>query len=296
MAEIVLVHGIGQENKDQAELETAMVSALAAGLAAAGHPPLTATARLAYYADLFSRPGGQGGGIEAGTPEQEALFGKLLVDLLRHAAERGPEPADRRQAERALRQADADCAGAQGPRALVRPLLNAITRVSTFSRHGFSVAERFVRMPLWQVTQYFTDERIRTAVRARVAGLIGADTRVVIAHSLGTVVAYEALHQLGRPLPLLITLGSPLGLRTVIYERLRPQPARVPPGLARWVNILDPDDLIAARPDLDRLFPGAADVVEPHVLVDNGAEPHAAGAYLRQAETGRPVGQVLRPV
>jgi alpha-beta hydrolase superfamily lysophospholipase len=38
--------------------------------------------------------------------------------------------------------------------------------------------------------------------------LIGPETRLVIAHSLGSVVAYEALHRTERPVTLII-LGSP---------------------------------------------------------------------------------------
>lgn len=296
MAAIVLVHGIGQQDKDPLALEQTMVTDLATGLRAAGYADLAESppAELAYYADLFQRAGAQGSPDQDGTPEQQELFERLLIDLLRNAADRGPDPADRRQAERVLHQVDGALTGAQGPRALIRPLLNAVSRLSTFGRLGFSVAERRSRMALWQVTQYFTEEPIRAAVRARVAERIGPDTQVVIAHSLGTVVAYEVLHQLARPLPLLITLGSPLGLRTVIYDRLHPQPPVVPPGLARWVNILDRDDLIAAEPDLSQLFPGAAGVLGPHVLVDNGREPHAAGEYLRKPETARPVGEALR--
>src|SRR6516225_8981118 len=48
-------------------------------------------------------------------------------------------------------------------------------------------------------------------------------------HSLGSVVAYEATQELEHPLPLLITLGSPLGLNTIVYQRLRPQPPSFPP-------------------------------------------------------------------
>ncbi len=116
----------------------------------------------------------------------------------------------------------------------------------------------------------------------------------MVAHSLGTAVAYEALHRLARPLPLLVTLGSPLGLRTVVYDRLRPAPPHVPPLLRRWVNVLDRDDLIAARADLTELFPGSGAVLEPHRLVDNGRTPHAAEAYLTKPESAGPVGETLR--
>ena len=47
--------------------------------------------------------------------------------------------------------------------------------------------------------------------------------------SQGSVVAYEAVHRAYEQLPsghtlTLMTLGSPLGLQGVVYNRLRPQP------------------------------------------------------------------------
>ena len=157
-------------------------------------------------------------------------------------------------------------------------------------------AERFVWRALAQVTRYLTDDALRAAAQKAVLDLIGPDTRVVVSHSLGTVVAYEAVCRLERPLPLLVTLGSPLGLDTIIYPRLRPQPPTFPPQLRRWVNIADTDDFIAAEPDLTALFSAgipAGATLEGWHTVDNGAEPHSANFYLGKVEVGRPIGQIL---
>jgi hypothetical protein len=88
-----------------------------------------------------------------------------------------------------------------------------------------------------------------TALRA-VKDLIDSDTEVVIGHSLDSVVAYQAMQQVGHSLPSLITIGSPLGLETIVYPKLRPQPPSSPPVVQRWVNVADSDDFIAAGPDL----------------------------------------------
>ena len=94
-----------------------------------------------------------------------------------------------------------------------------------------------------------------------------------------------------------VTLGSPLGLRTVVYGRLRPQPPRFPPNVRHWVNVADRDDLVAAEPDLTDLFsegrPTTA-TLEGGYTVDNGAEPHRPDFYLGKVEVGRPVGAALR--
>lgn len=96
-------------------------------------------------------------------------------------------------------------------------------------------------------------EEVATAIRSRRAS-------VVLAHSLGSVVAYEALW--ANPdieVDLLVTLGSPLAMRGMVFDRLDPatngvRPARRPPGVRRWVNIADPGDIVAVPKWLRRAF------------------------------------------
>ncbi len=99
-----------------------------------------------------------------------------------------------------------------------------------------------------------------------------------------------------RPLPLLVTLGSPLGLLTLVYEKLRPQPPTFPAKDARWVNVADRDAYIAAEPDLTAMFSsGTPDgaIFEGGFSDDNGAEPHRADHYMTKETVGRPIGEVL---
>jgi hypothetical protein len=141
-----------------------------------------------------------------------------------------------------------------------------------------ALAGRLLRTAIVQVSRYLTDDTIR-AVQDRVAALIGPETKVIIGHSLGSVVAFEAAHRLGQPLPLLLTPGSPLGLRNIVYHRVRPQPPSVPPLVRRWVNIADRDDLVAADLNLQRRF--------------TGAQPHDVKFYLTTPEAGRPILETL---
>ena len=49
-------------------------------------------------------------------------------------------------------------------------------------------------------------------------------TEVIVAHSLGSVVAYEALCAHPEwPVRNLVTLGSPLGIRNLIFDQLVPR-------------------------------------------------------------------------
>ncbi|MEV4091208.1 hypothetical protein [Streptosporangium saharense] len=114
-----------------------------------------------------------------------------------------------------------------------------------------------------EVAAYMTaGSRAREKARAVVAQTIRRNQpKVVIAHSLGSVVTYETLWS--NPdlrIDLLLTLGSPLGMQNVIFERLLPAPingrGKKPPSVRRWVNIADKDDIVAIPAELRRSFTG----------------------------------------
>ncbi|MBP2475888.1 pimeloyl-ACP methyl ester carboxylesterase [Crossiella equi] len=290
MAEIVLVHGTGQERYEPGSLEAALVAALTDGLRAAGYDDdLAGRARLANYSGLFAARA-----QEELDREEEQVVAGLLGQVLAGAAERGAEEAQRQVAGQAVAVVDQALASPDGPLSVLRPLVDAAWTMGDPAQLGLTGAKEFFWGDLAQVARYLLDNRIREAATTEVAELVGPETKAVVAHSLGAVVAYEALHRQPHPVPLLITLGAPLGFRGVVYDRLRPQPARVPPGLRRWLNVLDRRDLVAASVELAPRFPGDAGVVEPNQYVDNGSEPHSAKGYLAQVATGRPVGEALR--
>jgi hypothetical protein len=247
---------------------------------------------MAFYGDIFTRPDQQGSADVLDDAEW-VVAEALATEWLTRVAESATREADQAQARRDLEGLRGQSGETQGVRAALRPVLNALVRVRPFARFGTAFAERLVVKALRQVTLYLTDDGIRERVQERVAALVGPETEIVIAHSLGSVVAFEAAHRLERPLPLLITVGSPLGLRNVVYERVRPQPPVVPPQVRRWVNLADRDDLVAARPDLTPLFPGAPGVLASSYTVDNGAKPHEATFYLAKREIGNPIAAVL---
>ena len=119
-------------------------------------------------------------------------------------------------------------------------------------------------LDLRQVRRYMTEPGIRQAVQGRVAAAMAADTRVLVGHSLGSVVAYEALCAHPEwPVRRLVTLRSPLGIRNLIFDRLVPPPvagmswklAGAWPGAAEyWTNIADAGDVVALAKDLRPLF------------------------------------------
>ncbi|GAA0941662.1 hypothetical protein GCM10009560_53770 [Nonomuraea longicatena] len=144
-------------------------------------------------------------------------------------------------------------------------------------------AVAFAQMFAPEVATYLTDARRREQAQAVVASAVRRNRpQVVIAHSLGSVVAYETFwSNPDLKVELLITLGSPLGMRNVIFERLLPTPidgrGERPAGVGRWVNIADKHDIAAIPPLLDGSFAG---VDEEHLVNLDWIDFHTAGKYL----------------
>ncbi|PTR09166.1 hypothetical protein C8R32_104245 [Nitrosospira sp. Nsp5] len=308
MAEIVLVHGIDQQQKSADKLESAWLPALAGGVRDAGFAdvadriwrnagkPGSIETRMAFYGNLFLMPGQQGDDPAEFTSEEAQFAQVLALEWLKHAVERASKQKTRETGELELAYITRQMGTEQGAGSVVRSAIGSLSKISWFAPFGMGFAERFVNRSLAQVTRYLTDDTIRSAALKSVFKLIGPETRVLIGHSLGSVIAYEAAHLMDKPLPLLLTLGSPLGLQTIVYQCLRPQPPRFPPAVRRWVNIADRDDFIAAEPDLIDLFragiPASASF-EGGYTVDNGADPHNSDFYLGKVQIGREVGEIF---
>jgi hypothetical protein len=309
VAEIVLVHGIDQQQLSADKLESQWLPSLAGGVRVAGFPnvadriwhgtgkPGSIETRMAFYGNLFLRPGQQGDDPGEFSVEETAFAEALAMEWLHHVAERATREKTRQSGGRELAYVTREMGAEQGAGKYVRSAVGSLAKISWFAPYELGFAEHFVNRSLAQVTRYLTNDEIRFAALKSVSDLIGPETKVLIGHSLGSVVAYEAAHRMSQPLPLLLTLGSPLGLQTIVYQRLRPQPPGFPPQVRRWVNVADRDDFIAAEPDLEGLFDAGvpADAVfEGGYTVDNGASPHNSDFYLGKAQVGGPVGELFR--
>ena len=276
MARIVAVHGIGQQRKGAHTLHKDWHPALNDGLARAGHPPVDAgDFTCAFYGDLF-RPAGS---MAVGDPPYDATDVNDPWEQALLAAWWGEASA----AEAALAPVDARSMAAT-PR-LVQGALDALSRSSFFA----GIAERLLVFDLKQVGLYLHDETVRRRARERVEQVVSDDTRVVVAHSLGSVVAYEVLcrHPEWR-VAAFVTLGSPLGIRNLIFDRLEPPPAagigRAPACARAWTNVADDGDVVA----LVKALAGCFDRVTDQ-RVSNGATAHDVAPYLTARQTGAAV-------
>jgi hypothetical protein len=138
-----------------------------------------------------------------------------------------------------------------------------------------------------------TTPDLRDRMRARAEAVVGPETRVLVAHSLGTVLSYQALcNHPSWPVHTFVTLGSPLA-SSMVRGILDPAPVDgvgVWPGqVQRWVNVRAVGDKAATTP-LAELFGPAVD----DVVVDNGHRAHDPEPYLNSAVTGAAIAAGLR--
>jgi hypothetical protein len=289
MPRVLGVHGIGQQYRSGPELTRGWWDALRGGLEVAGFRATAdglaeADVRVAFFGNLFRPKGAMAGGEPPYTPAdlQSGPERDLLQTWYETAVDQDPTlgPPE----------------GALGPgRVAAQTMVERLLRSTTFAR----VAQRAFIGNLKQVTAFLATPEVKERVLGRVDEEVTPDTRVIIGHSLGSIVVYEYLARDRPPqVELLVTLGSPLGIPNLVFERLTPTPTggagAWPGGVAGWANVADPDDVVALRKQLGPLFrtgDGRAGVVDH--LVDNGEEPHAASRYLNAEPTGAALGRVL---
>jgi hypothetical protein len=151
---------------------------------------------------------------------------------------------------------------------------------------------KLIKCDVEQVVRYVREPKIRQAAREAVLEKITDETKVVIGHSLGSVVAYEALCQQSNNVVSFISLGSPLGIPNLIFDKLEPSPINqkgIWPGKVKyWTNISEKGDLVAL---VKKLGPSFGDELRKvkDISVDNGSDAHSAENYLTTSEIGEAI-------
>ncbi|MCI9869140.1 hypothetical protein [Arthrobacter humicola] len=256
------IHGINQQSSTPNALGQEWSKAIGTGLEAHGLEHGELSVPVVYYAHLFSeRLAAQG--LNAPLSEDES---ELLASWLRSS------PLD---------------ATPQGRvEAWIGQAADAIA--SRLHRVPPWVIEGMMRSAASQVSQYLRAASLRQKIQAVLINEISQlRPRVLIAHSLGSVVAYEALHASPKSeIELLLTIGSPLGIPGLFIPRLTPGPASdltKPAGVKRWLNVYHPGDVVAAVGKLMSVYSG----VERDVSIDIEMRYcHQASAYLKAPEVG----------
>lgn len=268
MAHVTFVHGLA--NKPSAEdLHNVWRRAiLNGGLDLAGEG---VTTEMVYWADvLYDAPlaaAAQESSValeaqgevtlpDADTPEEIAFVEGLASKL---DSESPPSPSG---------DADPTRERIPLPWAVKRPLMRRFIRDA--HHYLFNVEHSPRSGVTYRVQSEIRDRFVRALTEAPSLG-----PHVVVAHSLGSVIAYDALARVPGcpPVDALITLGSPLGIDEV-QDRLRPGWSR-PDGFPRrairgsWVNVYDPFDPVALDPRLGNDFREAGRLAVEDVEVSN---------------------------
>lgn len=285
---LVLVHGRAQEGKDPVQLQKQWQDALAAGAQRAGVavPPGT-TVVLPFYGDTLARMVAELNAPLAtnvaskGTSSDadQTLRGEIIAEL---AAAAGIT-------DEQIRREMADPAQPKGPQnwEWVQATLRALDRIPGFNSHLIDLFTRDVYV-------YLENRAVRKAIDKIVAEAIGNEPCVVLAHSLGTVVAYNVLSKRGKVpgFPRLVTVGSPLGIKGI--QRLLDQPLVHPPCIGHWFNAYDDRDVVALAP-LDgsnfNVTPGILNKSDVMNFTDNR---HGIEGYLADPVVAAKVVEALR--
>lgn len=269
MVDVLGVHGMGQQQLGRAQLLTDWSPAIRDGLErVTGARSERPTLDIGFYGDVFL--------VDSGTKGPGDVEWELDEDVLQFLEEIQEEWAE---------DLDVDASTKGMPR-----LPGPLRRLAATLDRRFGVAGKLLFFgDLPQVRRYQRDDDLAARIRARVQeGLTAGSPSVLLGHSLGSVVAYEALCMTpDHGIDTFITIGSPLGL-TSIRAALRPE-ARdrlpdLPPGVTRWLNVYDPKDAVALAGGLGSHWKDVEDAT-----VDNGDGPHAATRYLGKRAVGQPI-------
>lgn len=279
---LVFVHGRDQQGKIAAELQSTWEEALDRGMNKASlQRPNSLDVSFPFYGDSLAR-----------------LVTELDTPLVSDVRTRGDKPdtgeADFRArflAELASGAGISDTAiskhfaGTPTEKGVlnwgwVRAILKALDETPL----GAASIDAFTR----DVYVYLTHDAISEAITKIVSDAIGDEPCVVVAHSLGSIVTYRSLRQIGNTAQVrrLITIGSPLGVN-VVREYLRPPALAKPEGVAAWFNAFDRRDVVALRP-LDQSTWDIDPPIENFSYVNNHTENrHGISGYLNDPTIAR---------
>lgn len=167
---------------------------------------------------------------------------------------------------------------AQGVQAKVLPLPGFLRRLIT---------RNLTRLLLRDVNDFLFHADRRDAMEKALLDRLdaGGGPFVVIAHSQGSMIAYDVLRRLKRSqvdVPLFLTIGSPLGITEVqdVIRQWTGGRLPFPPCVQRWVNIADRLDPVAIDNDISNDFEGMIDNPPGIVNLDSPRHPHSGTGYL----------------
>ena len=158
---------------------------------------------------------------------------------------------------------------------------------------------------LQDVHDFFFDRKRRQAMERDLLDRMdsGGGPFVVVAHSLGSVLAYEVLRKLPAErydVALFVTLGSPLGLpsiRSLFKQDLHKKKLPFPPCVRHWYNVADGQDPVALdgnlADDIGNAGQRFSNLQGPDINLDSPRNPHSGSGYLSNGEVRAKVRAVV---
>ncbi|PFG18611.1 hypothetical protein [Serinibacter salmoneus] len=293
MVSILLVHGRSRPLFGPAQMKEQWIVALRSGFEAAGLqvPFADSDVHLPWYGDSLTHLVGGDARSEA---ERVSLRGDMPVDereFVRAVVAQVAETFAFTPAQLAEVADPGDAEAAPGQWGHVRTVLAAVDRYVP-GMSGATVA--FVARECFG---YLTDARLRQTIDDGVANVARpGEPTVVLAHSLGAVIAYQVLRSSERmrdlDVRLFLTVGAPLAWRPVITHLGRLATPRMPAQVREWVNARDTSDAVALGPIIGGLLAAGAVTEEPGVVnPDDGR--HAIEYYLADPVVARHIARTL---
>ena len=297
--QLVLVHGRSQHGKDARALKAEWLDALEEGLAKSGLklPIEESDVRFPFFGQtIYDLVGGAPPDVAArvvvrgdddpGGDEQRFL--REVVEEIRR--EQGIT--------------DDQLAEIGGQEVIDKGPLNwewLQTIMTAIDRHVPFGSGTAIALSTNDVHHYLTNTVIRETIEEGVrAALSPGRSTVVVGHSLGSVVAYRMLRGEGRlrgwDVPLLVTVGSPLGVTAIRKALSREATLRVPECVGRWHNAMDERDVVSLYPLTPAHFP----ISPAHPAIDNRTDVrnrttnrHGIAGYLDDQRVARLVHDAL---
>jgi len=281
---LVFIHGRAQQGKDPVALKAEWLDTLKRGAAEIGRTlPNDVEFALPFYGDVLDRFASQ---FDAPPVSEMQARGSAQDDeFLVFQAEFAD--ALRKQAGITDAQVDAEYGPNPAPRGplnwqWVQAILRAIDKNSPGM--GQKTLEAFTR----DVFLYVRRAGVRDAIDRIVSSVLAEEPTIVVSHSLGTVVAYSVLRTDRRALqvPLLVTLGSPLAVRSV---RDQFRPLGFPEPVSRWYNAFDTRDVVSLYPLDAENFPVLKPIENNSGVRNQTDNRHGITGYLDNVDVVRKI-------
>lgn len=144
-----------------------------------------------------------------------------------------------------------------------------------------------VRSPLFNMgdaARYRSDPAVRGRIASRLADSISqcAGPVVLLAHSLGSVIAVDVLHELELRVDLLLTIGSPIGVDLDWCTAWVGSPDFPTAQVGGWLNVVNTRDPIPWNRPVEARFPQAVDAyISAGLLPFGPGGSHDPATYLR---------------